>query len=407
MEIAFVSANRVYVEIKKAEPGWINRRLSTITKSPSEFITTMLIGNSLSLVVFGYFMGRGVLESLFPEYKDTEDLPLYITLWQATISTFLIFVVAEFTPKVFFQIYANVLLKVLTIPALFFYILFYPFTKTIIWFSKKGFKRLLSDDKLSNKRLVFTKSEIDFYIKEEVDKYGGYRDNDIGTEVMIFQNALGFSELKAREIMIPRAEIIAVDINDNIENLKTLFIKTGFSKILIYEKGIDNIVGYAHCFDLLKKTESIEDIKIPIELVMESALAKEVLNKLTQERKSIALVVDEYGGTAGIITIEDIVEELFGEIQDEHDDEEMLEEKIGDNEYKFSARLEVDYINQKYQLGIPESDSYETLSGLVTNTKGDIPENNEVILLNKDFEFTILSASDKKVNTVLIKKLVD
>ncbi|PKG42043.1 hemolysin family protein [Psychroflexus sp. MES1-P1E] len=404
MEIAFVSANKVHIELQKNQSNLIASVLKTLTKKPSKFIATMLVGNNIALVVYGFFMGDLIMnwfETLRPLQNEFFSyLIVEASLFtQTLISTLVILFTAEFLPKVFFQIYANVLLKVFSVPAFIFYYLFSFISSFVIWVSdfilKKIFK--IEGDKV---QLNFSKVELGDYINEQMETVEF--NQDIDSEIQIFQNALQFSEVKAREVMIPRNEIVAVDISDGIQDLVQIFTKTGLSKLLVYKESNDDIVGYIHSFEMFRNPQDIKSILMPVVFVPETMLVKEILNILIKKRKSIAVVVDEYGGTSGMMTVEDIVEELFGEIEDEHDSVVLVEEKIRGNFYKFSARLDVDYINEKYKVNLPESENYETLGGMIVNTTEEIPEVGEEVEIDQ-FKIKILEASSKKIELVSIK----
>ncbi|AFU69038.1 gliding motility-associated transmembrane, CBS domain protein GldE [Psychroflexus torquis ATCC 700755] len=404
MEIAFVSANKVHIELQKNQSNLIASVLKTLTKKPSKFIATMLVGNNIALVVYGFFMGDLIMnwfETLRPLQNEFFSyLIVEASLFtQTLISTLVILFTAEFLPKVFFQIYANVLLKVFSVPAFIFYYLFSFISSFVIWVSdfilKKIFK--IEGDKV---QLNFSKVELGDYINEQMETVEF--NQDVDSEIQIFQNALQFSEVKAREVMIPRNEIVAVDISDGIQDLVQIFTKTGLSKLLVYKESNDDIVGYIHSFEMFRNPQDIKSILMPVVFVPETMLVKEILNILIKKRKSIAVVVDEYGGTSGMMTVEDIVEELFGEIEDEHDSVVLVEEKIRGNFYKFSARLDVDYINEKYKVNLPESENYETLGGMIVNTTEEIPEVGEEVEIDQ-FKIKILEASSKKIELVSIK----
>ena len=350
----------------------------------------MLVGNNVALVVYGFEMGK-VMTLLLPPFFQN-------VLWHTIISTLIILITAEFMPKVFFQIYANQLLKLFAVPAYFFYLLFYPFSSFIIWISDFVL-RVFFKTKGDYVPLSFTKVELVDYISEQMGNVP--KKEEVDAEVQMFQNALEFSGVKAREIMIPRTEIVAVDLNETIENLIATFVSSGYSKILIYNENIDDIVGYVHSFDMFKKPKTIKEVLIPVVTIPETIQINEVLNLLMRKRKSMAVVLDEYGGTSGIVTLEDIVEELFGEIEDEHDKDKFIEEKISDDEYLFSARLEVDYINETYHLNLPESEEYETLSGLILLHTEEIPTQGETISL-PPFVFSIEACSQTRIETVRI-----
>ena len=389
-EIAYVSSNKVHIEILKKQEGLIANILTRLTYRPSKLLATMLVGNNVALVVYGFEMGK-VMTLLLPPFFQN-------VVWHTIISTLIILITAEFMPKVFFQIYANQLLKLFAIPAYFFYLLFYPFSSFIIWISDFVL-RVFFKTKGDYVPLSFTKVELVDYISEQMGNVP--KKEEVDAEVQMFQNALEFSGVKAREIMIPRTEIVAVDLNETIENLIATFVSSGFSKILIYNENIDDIVGYVHSFDMFKKPKTIKEVLIPVVTIPETIQINEVLNLLMRKRKSMAVVLDEYGGTSGIVTLEDIVEELFGEIEDEHDKDKFIEEKISDDEYLFSARLEVDYINETYHLNLPESEEYETLSGLILLHTEEIPTQGETISL-PPFVFSIEACSQTRIETVRI-----
>lgn len=406
MEIAYVSSNKIHIEIEKKQNDFLAKILTKLTARPSKFIATMLIGNNIALVVYGLLMGDLLVEwfqsmmptpSGFLNYLFT-DLSL---LSQTIISTLIILFTAEFLPKVFFQIYANSFLKIFAFPAYVFYQLFYYITDFVIWISDNILRRFFKTDG-DNVQLALTKVELGNYISEQMESVEAHEEVD--SEIQIFQNALEFSEVKAREVMVPRTEIIAVDVNETIKNINSIFTSSGLSKILVYDESIDDILGYIHSFELFKKPKTIRSIILPVEFVPETMLVKDVLNVLTKKRKSIAVVIDEYGGTSGIMTIEDIVEELFGEIEDEHDTIELIEEKIDDFNYKFSARLEVDYINETYKLDLPEGENYETIGGLIVDETEEIPKVNDKVTIG-NFLFTILEVSSTKIDVVALKIL--
>ena len=387
-EIAYVSSNKVHLEILKKQEGMIANVLTKLTRKPSKLLATMLVGNNVALVVYGFEMGKVMTVLLPPFFQNV--------LWHTIISTLIILITAEFMPKVFFQIYANQLLKVFAIPAYFFYLLFYPFSSFVMWISDFVL-RVFFKTKGDYEPLSFSKVELVDYISEQMEN--APKKEEVDSEVQMFQNALEFSGVKAREIMIPRTEIVAVELNESIENLIATFVSSGFSKILIYNENIDDILGYVHSFDMFKKPKTIKEVLIPIVNIPETIQINEVLNILTRKRKSMAVVLDEYGGTSGIVTLEDIVEELFGEIEDEHDKDKFIEEQISDTEYLFSARLEVEYLNETYHLDIPESEEYETLGGFIVLYNEGIPTQGEVIEI-PPFTFTIEACSQTKIETV-------
>ena len=395
MEIAFISSNKIYLEIEKKQNDFISKILTKLTQKPSKFIATMLVGNNIVMVIYGFLMGDLLMRwfvTLGFNFTAFSNL-----LLQTIISTLIVLMTSEFLPKVFFQIYANTFIKFFALPAYFFYKLFYYISSFLIWISdyvlRKFFKT--EGDQIN---LSFSKVELGNYISEQMNSVQDHETVD--SEIQIFQNALEFSGVKAREIMTPRTELVAIDLHSSIIDLRDLFIKTGYSKIIVYTNTLDDIVGYVHSFELFKKPRSIKSIMIPVEFVPETILIKDAMNLLTRKRKSVAVILDEYGGTSGIVTMEDIVEELFGEIEDEHDsDEELIENRIDDLNYIFSTRLDVQYINETYKLNIPESDSYETLGGFIVDFSKEIPQKGVQITIG-NFVFIIEEATNKKIELV-------
>lgn len=406
MEIAYVSSNKIHIELEKKQEDFLGKILTKLTAKPSKYIATMLIGNNIALVIYGLKMGD-VLVKWFQSMLPSDSAVLtylfydFQLLTQTVISTFVILITAEFLPKVFFQIYANTLMKVLALPTYVFYFIFSLISDFVLWISDAVLKYIFKA-KGEDVVLAMTKVELGNYISEQMESVEDHEEVD--SEIQIFQNALEFSDVKAREVMVPRTEISAVDISESIENLSQLFIETGRTKIIVYKDNIDDILGYVHAFELFKKPKNIKSIIIPVSFVPETILIKDVLNILTKKRQSIAVVIDEYGGTSGLMSVEDIVEELFGEIEDEHDTLEMTEEQIDENTYRFSARLEVDYINEAYKLNLPESETYETLGGLIVNETEGIPEKNEDVFVD-NFKFTIEEVSSTKIDIVRLKIL--
>ncbi|SIS42012.1 Hemolysin, contains CBS domains [Zobellia uliginosa] len=401
MEIAFISANKIHIEIEKKQEGFLAKVLTRLTKKPSKFIATMLIGNNIALVIYGLFMGDLLMlwfKGMVPSGSEVLSLLLgdFSLVTQTVISTLIILFTAEFLPKVLFQIYANKLLKFLAIPAYFFYVVFSVISEFVIWISDAILKAFFKTDG-DEVQLAFSKIELGDYITEQMETVE--EEDEVDSEIQIFQNALEFAAVKAREVMVPRTEIMAVELHETPKNLAKLFTDTGYSKILVYKDTIDNIIGYVHSYELFKKPKTVKSILLPVEFVPETMLIQDILNVLTKKRKSIAVVLDEYGGTSGIVTVEDIVEELFGEIEDEHDTTDLIEEQLEDGSYKFSARLEVDYINEVYRLELPKSEEYETLGGLIVNETGEIPEKDSEIRV-ENFLFQIIEVSNTKIDLV-------
>ncbi len=369
VEIAYVASNKIHIEIAKKQHNFLAKILSKLTENPSKFIATMLVGNTIALVVYGFLMSQKLLQ-WFQNLLPTNSKTLYFLLadWslisQVFVSALLILITAEFLPKVFFQIYANEILKVLAVPAYVFYFLFSRVSDFVTWTSNIILKYLFKTEG-NVSYLGMTKAELGNYITEQMESVES--DEKIDSEIHIFQNALEFTDVKAREVMIPRTELTAIAIDDSVDDLRELFIESDFSKILVFKETVDDIVGYVHSFEMFKCPRNIKSVVLPVEFIPPTMLIKDVLNVLMKKRKSIAIVIDEYGGTSGMITIEDIIEELFGEIEDEHDTDELMEEQIDNLNFKFSARLEVDYINETYKLNLPEGENYETLGGLIVD----------------------------------------
>lgn len=401
MEIAYVSSNKVYIEIQKQKNDLIAKVLSVITLKPSKFIATMLIGNNIALVVYGFLMGDLLVDWFASMIPSSNTLLNYLIvdlslLTQTVLSTAVILITAEFIPKVFFQIYANTFLRFFAIPSYLFYVLFSWISDFVIWISDTILKRFFKTDG-DQVNLALTRDELGNYISEQIESMD--ESEDVDSEIQIFQNALEFPEVKAREVMVPRTEILAVDYMESLEKVTELFTASGYSKIIVYKDSIDDILGYIHAFELYKKPKNIRSIIRPVEFVPETILIKDGMNFLIKKRKSIAVVIDEYGGTSGIMTIEDIVEELFGEIEDEHDSIDLIEEQLSETEFRFSARLDVDYINEHYKLELPEEEHYETLGGLIVSKTEEIPSVGDEVVIDK-FKFCIEQVSSTKIDTI-------
>lgn len=395
MEIAFISSNKIYLEIEKKQDNFLSQILTKLTQNPSKFIASMLIGNNVALVVYGFYMGDVVLHWILGFGFQFSYLTTILV--QTLISTFIVLITAEFFPKVFFQIYANSLIKAFAVPAYLFYRLFYYISTFFIWISDFVLKKFFKTEG-DQVQLYFSKIELGNYITEQMNSVED--DDEVDSEIQIFQNALEFSGVKARDIMTPRTEIVSIDLFETVSDLKELFIETGYSKIVVSQNSLDDIVGYVHSFDLFKKPKTIKSVLMTVEFVPQTILIKDALDLLIKKRKNVAVVLDEYGGTSGIITIEDIVEELFGEIEDEHDlDEELIEQELGEGKYLFSTRLDVEYLNETYKLMIPEEDSYGTLGGFIVNSTKEIPQKGEKIVIDR-YHFVIEQASNNKIELV-------
>ena len=400
MEIAFVSSNRIYLEIEKLQGSFTSKVLKSITQNPSRFIACMLLGNNIALVIYGIFAGDRILQIFFPETILSGEANLVVVFYQTLISTAVILITAEFLPKVFFQLYANLAIKIFAIPVAFFYYVFYPITFLVIQFTDIILKRFFKTES-DQVQLSFSKIELGNYIEEQLES--SFDKENLDSEIQIFQNALDFSEVKTKEAMVPRAEVVAVDQDTPIEEIRTLFISTGFSKIPVFKETIDQILGYVHVFDMMKNPKTLKNILLPLAYVPETMLINDVLKLLTRQHKSISVVIDEYGGISGIVTVEDIVEELFGEIEDEYDVVDHVEKQLDENTFDFSARLEVDYLNQKYNLSLPESEFYETLGGLVAYNLGQIPNQDEKVEL-PPYILKIKKVSATKIEQIILSQ---
>lgn len=407
MEIAYISANKIHLELEKKQEGVFALVLRRLTAKPSKFITTMLIGNNIALVIYGLFMGE-ILMNWFESLTSNSSSELIVSLLtdfslfsQTVLSTLVILITAEFLPKVFFQIYANSLIKIFAIPAYLFYWVFSIVSNFIIFISDMILK-LFFNTEGDEVQSAFSKTELGNYINEQMESVE--EEDEVDSEIQIFKNALEFTNVKAREIMVPRTDLVAVDLSVEPKKLIELFSQTGFSKLLVFEGDLDNIIGYVHSYALFKKPSHIKKILMPIEYVPETMLISDILDVLTKKRKSVAIVLDEYGGTSGMMTVEDIIEELFGEIEDEHDSTDLIEEEKEDGSFVFSARLEVDYLNETYGLDLAESDQYNSLGGLIVNNTEEIPELNESIDI-ENCRFTILEVSGNKIDLVRLQVL--
>lgn len=401
MEIAYVSSNKVYLEVEKKQQGFISKILTRLTEKPTLFMVSMLVGNSIALVVYGYYMGGNVLRWVYPAHGEMHVF--YHLLLQILISSFIILLTAEFIPKIFFQVYANRLIKLFALPAYVFYCLFSGVSKVVIVVSDVVLVKLLRT-KGDPQRAFFSRGELGNYVNEQLAGANDYEVTD--PEIQIFRNALGFSGVKARDIMTPRIEIAAVAINDEVDELRQLFIDTGFSKVVVFENSIDTIVGYVHSFEMFKNPKTIHLAMTRIERADGNVLIKDLLNELTRKRKSMAVICNRDGSTAGIVTVEDIIEELFGEIEDEHDldESERVETALPDGSWLFSASLEIAYLNDRFGLGLPESDEYNSLGGFVVFHAGRIPEIGEKVMAG-GFEAEVEAASAKIITLVKVARL--
>jgi CBS domain containing-hemolysin-like protein len=395
MEIAFVASNKLRIELDKKQGLLSSRIISLVTANPGQYITTMLVGNTIALVVYGSYMAK-ILEPLIVRFTSSE---IGILLIQTVFSTLIILLTAEFLPKTLVRINPNLVLKVLSSAVALFYILLYPVTRSTMWIINLIINKIVSDDHTNRyyKNKVFGKIDLDHLISESREDYNEEESDE--NEIKLFQNALEFSNVKLRDCMIPRAEIVAMELNCTTDELTQKFIETGLSKILIYNETVDNVMGYITSKELFKSFSDIKSRLIPVSYVPETMNANKLLRKLIQEKKSIAAVVDEFGGISGMVTIEDIIEEIFGEIVDEHDTIELTEKQLSDKEFIFSGRLEIDYINEKYRLNIKESDEYDTLAGFIFYHYENIPKMNESFTID-NFRFKVLKVSNTRLEIV-------
>ncbi|MCB0480960.1 MAG: HlyC/CorC family transporter [Flavobacteriales bacterium] len=397
MEIAFITSNKLKIELDKKLGILPARIYSYFLKNQGAFISTMLIGNNIALVVYGIYMAL-ILEpyffSLFPNQ-------FAVFLAQTIVSTLLVLITAEFLPKVVFRINPNRTLQLFALPTAIIYVILYPVVYLTMFISSFILRTFLGT-KIVPEEVSFGRIDLDYYLREATREVKN--NEEIENEVQILQNALDFSAVKLRECMIPRTEIIALSENAEVETLKKAFIENGLSRVLIYRDDIDNIIGYTHSFELFKNPVSIKSILLPITILPEAMQAHKALSHLIKNKKNIAVVVDEFGGTAGVVTTEDIIEEIVGDIEDEHDVDLLTNEKTSENEYLLSARLDIDFINEEHQLELPESEEFETLGGFITHFHESIPEKGEVISI-EDFEFHIVEVSDNKIETVRLKVL--
>ncbi len=400
MEIAFISANKLKVEVDKKSGGVSARLLSRFIHSEASFISTMLVGNNIALVVYGLsfaVLAEPLLLQLLPSVLQQE---MWILLIQTIISSLIILMFAEFLPKALFRINPNRFLTAFALPVYIIYIVLSP----LIWITiglSNLIMRYVFRVKIEDKRKPFDIVDIDHFLKE----FGRQpsEEGEASHEIQIFRNAIEFPDVKIRECMIPRTEIIAVPEDEPPANIRGLFSRTGLSKIIIYKDSIDNITGYVHAFDFFSKPDDIKSIIRPIMLVPETMHANRLLTSFIQQRRSIAGVVDEFGGTSGIITIEDIMEEIFGEIDDEYDQDDLQEKQINANEFIFSARLEIDYLNEKYDLNLPESEEYETLGGLLLSHLENIPGKGEEFRMG-DMLIRVMQVSQKRIELVWMRR---
>ena len=397
MEIAFVSSNKLRFEMDRSEQSITSRILSIFFHNPNNFISTMLVGNNIALVVYGILMAELIEDRFLSNLIENDFL---IVLIQTIISTLIILVTGEFMPKTLFKINPNFTLNILAIPAFICYVILYPISKFASACSGIFLRLVGTKVNKEDSDKAFTKVDLDYFIQSSIQDSGD--EKELETEVQIFQNALDFSSIKIRDCMVPRTEIVAIEDNAPIEELKSLFIESGISKILVYKESIDNIVGYIHSSEMFREhvdwTEGIRQLPI----VPETMNANKLMQIFMQQKRSLAVVVDEFGGTAGIVAMEDLVEQIFGEIEDEHDTQTYVAKSIGNNEYVFSGRLDIEKVNELFPLNLPESDDYQTIGGLILHQYQSFPKIYEIISFDK-FEFKILKVTATKIELVKLK----
>lgn len=399
MEIAFVSANKLRIELNRKRGSFSSRIIHIFSRNPGQYIATMLVGNNIALVVYGIEMAK-MLEPAISHYIYNET---GVLITQTIISTIIILVTAEFLPKSIFRLHPNGFLNFFSLPMLFFYFVFYPVSKLTTWISLGIIRKILRQEvRFGEEKRIFGKIDLDHFVGEVQDTDSS--DSNHQMEIEIFQNALDFSEIKVRDCMIPRTDIEAIDVNATIPELRDKFIDTNYSRLPVFQESIDNIIGYVNSKDLFKKPQSIKSKLIKIDFVPETMRANKLLTNFIKDHKSIAIVVDEFGGTAGLVTIEDIIEEIIGEIDDEHDMSDLVEKQLGETEFIFSGRLEVDYLNEKYKLNIPESDEYETLAGYVLSVYQSIPKPHEVIALGS-FRIKVAKMDGTRIDLIHLSLL--
>ena len=399
MEIAFNSSNRLMAKIDSTDKSFAGAVISLFYKNTGQFISTMLVGCNIVLVVYSIAMAK-VLDPYIIEYIT--DNTLLVSLIQTVIATLLVIFIGEFLPKTIFRYNSNFWLRFFSPLALIFYIILYPVSKLSVWMSAGILRVFGTKISLNDKSDVFDKVDLNFLLEETIEQSSS---QSIENEIKIFKNALDFSSVKLRECIVPRNEIVALDIEtDYLENIRNTFAESGFSKIPIYKDNIDNIIGYIHSSDLFEPTDNWRTLLRKIPVVPETMPANKLMHSLLKEKKSIAVVIDEFGGTAGIVTLEDIIEEIFGEIEDEHDINEYVLKKVADGEYLLSGRLEIDTINRKLNLSLPESDEYVTLAGLLLHHYQKIPKLNDSIEID-DWTFKVVQATNNRIELVkLISK---
>ena len=397
MEIAFVSSNKLRFEMDRNEQSITSRILSIFYHNPNNFISTMLVGNNIALVIYGILMAELIEQNLLAGYITNEFL---LVLTQTIISTLIILVTGEFLPKTLFKINPNFTLSLFALPTFICYIVLYPISKFASGIS--GVLLLLTGTKINKEasEKAFTKVDLDHFIQSSIENSAN--EEEINTEVKIFQNALDFSSIKIRDCMVPRTEIIAIEDDASMEELMELFVEKGISKIIVYQDNIDNITGYIHSSELFREPENWQPCIRQLPIVPETMNANKLMKIFMQQKKSLAVVVDEFGGTSGIVALEDLVEQIFGEIEDEHDTTSYVAKEVGNNEYVLSGRLDIEKANEMFSLELPESDEYQTIGGLILHEYQSFPKAHEIITLG-NFQFRILKVTATKIELVKLK----
>lgn len=398
MEIAFVASNKLRIELDKKQGQFGSKLIGFFTENPGQYFATMLIGNNIALVIFGLIISRLLSPVLMPLLQS--DIAVIIV--NTVISTALILLMSEFLPKTVFMISPNFFLNILSLPAMFFYVIFYPVSKLTLAVSNL-FLRLffgINGNKKDQENFVFSKVDFSNFLNEDRQSTGSAE--PLKENIRIFRNALDFSNVKLRECMVPRTEIVAIEAGSRVQDLKERFIQTGHSRILVYQNTIDNIIGYFELKDMFKDPPDIMSCVRKLAIVPETMTANKLLKLFFDEKMNVALVVDEFGGTSGMVTIEDVLEEIVGDIEDEHDYYELTEKEIAPGEFVFSGRLEIDYLNETYNLDLPEEDDYETLAGLILYHNGSIPVVNETINIGK-FVFRVIKVTATRIELVNLK----
>jgi putative hemolysin len=397
-EIAFISANKLNIELRKKQGSFSGRILARFMDNPAEFIGTSLVGVNVLLVIYGLFTSAVTAEIL--DHYNIKGLPDYTKLIIDTLlATVIILIFAEFLPKAIFRSKAETVLNVFSLPMLLMYYIFYPIAKVFVSISEFILKYLFNV-RIRDNRQVFNRVDLEVFVKQSMH---GHESENSDAKAELFENALYLVNVRVRKCMVPRNEVEAVEVNTSIEAVRAKFIETKLSKIIVYDDTIDNIIGYMHHLDLNRRPRNIREVLHTITAVPEAMSAVDLMNRFTKDRKSIAWVIDEFGGTAGIVTMEDVLEEIFGDINDEYDVEQYVEKQIAENEYIFSGRLELDYLNDKYGFTFP-TDKSETLSGYIISEHETIPKIKERIIIGKH-EFDVLLVSDTRIETVKMKVL--